>query len=334
VRLTIALFIVICGLTAAEYPPIKKFVIQGQAQGTTYQVIYYAGDSAVTKSQIDSLVDKIDSSLSLYKSYSLINRFNLSDSGAIIDDHFLTVLKKALTTFEETDRIFDVTVEPLVQAWGFGAKKITALPDSAAIIAIKKCIGSRNLQVYGNKVVKKKPCIKVDFNGIAQGYTVDLIAGLLDQHGLANYLVELGGEIRVRGRKQPGNEKMKVGIETPGEDEFERGIMRKVITIDEGAITTSGNYRRFYETEGKKVSHLIDPRTGYPVQNELISVTVYAKDAMTADAVDNALMVMGLKKAMEFIKERNELAAHFIYRDRNGSIKDTMSSRFRLLVQQ
>lgn len=332
-RLTIALTIVICYLTAAVQGP-RKFLITGQAQGTTYQVIYYSAYSAVTKRQIDSLLDKIDSSLSLYKSYSLINRFNQSDSGIPLDDHFLAVLKKALTTFRETDGIFDVTVQPLVQAWGFGAKEITVLPDSAAITALKNCIGSDNLQVSGDKVVKKKPCIKVDFNGIAQGYTVDLIAGLLEQHGLANYLVELGGEIRVSGRKQPGNEKMKVGIETPGEDEFERGIMRKVIAIDQGAVTTSGNYRRFYETQQKKVSHLIDPRTGYPVQNELISITVYAKDAMTADAVDNALMVMGLKKAMEFVDERNELAAHFIYRDKNGSIKDTMSSRFQRLVQQ
>lgn len=332
-RLTIALSIVICCLTAAVQAP-RKFLIKGQAQGTTYQVIYYSSDSVVTKSQIDSLLDKIDSSLSLYKPYSLINRFNQSDSGITIDDHFLTVLKKALTTFQETNGIFDVTVQPLVQAWGFGAKEISTLPDSAAIRAIKNCIGSDNLQVWGNKVVKKKPCIQVDLNGIAQGYTVDLIACLLDQHGLSNYMVELGGEIRVKGRKQPGNEKMKVGIETPGEDEFERGIMQKVIAIDEGAITTSGNYRRYYETEGKKISHLIDPRTGYPVQNELISITVYAKDAMTADAYDNALMVMGLKKAIEFVDKRNGLAAHFIYRDRNGLIKDTMSKQFSQLVQQ
>lgn len=325
--------IVICCLTAAEQPQSRKFVIQGQGQGTTYQVIYYSGDSIVTKSQIDSLVNKVDSSLSLYKPYSLINRFNQSDSGIMMDDHFCTVLKKALATFEETGGIFDVTVQPLVQAWGFGAIKTTTLPDSAAIAAIKTCIGSENLQVCGNKVVKKKPCIKVDLNGIAQGYTVDLMANLLDLHGLTNYVVELGGELRVRGRRQPGNEKMQVGIESPGEDEFERGMMQKIIAIDAGAVTTSGSYRRYYESEGKKISHIIDPRTGYPVQNELISITVYAKDAMTADAIDNALMVMGLKSAMEFVNKRNELAAHFIYRGKDGSIKDTMSARFQRLVQ-
>ena len=321
-------------MSVSNPPPVRKFVLSGQGQGTTYQVIYYSADSIVTKKQIDSIIDKIDSSLSLYKPYSLINKFNQSDSGMVIDEHFLTVLKKSLTTYRETNGLFDVTVQPLVQAWGFGAKPVTGLPDSAAIRLIKNCVGSDYLRVSGNKVVKKKPCIKVDLNGIAQGYTVDLIAELLDQNGLANYMVELGGEIKVKGRRQPGNEKMRIGIETPGEDEFERSIMQKVISIDEGAVTTSGNYRRYFESDGKKITHLIDPITGYPVQNELICITVYAKDAMTADAVDNALMVMGLQKAMEFVDKTNGLAAHFIYREKDGSIKDTMSNQFYKLVQR
>ena len=330
----VALLIAFCCISASDRSMIRKFLINGQAQGTTYRVIYFAEDSIVTKSQIDSVLNDIDSSLSLYKSYSLINRFNESDSGIIIDDHFLTVLKKSLTTFRETGGIFDITVQPLVQAWGFGAKEITKLPDSASISRIRNCIGSDNLQVWGDKVVKKKPCIKVDMNGIAQGYSVDVIAKLLDKRGLSNYMVELGGEIRVKGRKQPGNEKMKIGIETPGSDEFETAIMQKIIAIEEGAITTSGNYRRYYESEGKKITHLIDPRTGYPIQNELISITVYAKDAITADAFDNALMVMGLRQAMDFIEKRNDLAAHFIYRSREGFVKDTMSKQFYRLVQQ
>lgn len=311
-----------------------KYVLTGEAQGTTYQVIYYALDSIVTKKQVDSLLIKIDSSLSLYKPYSLINRFNQSDSGMPVDHHFLTVLEKSLLTFKETNGIFDVTVQPLVQAWGFGVKKINKLPDSSTISKLKHCIGSNLLQVSGTKVVKKKSCVKVDMNGIGQGYSVDIIADLLDQKGITNYMVELGGEIKVRGRKQPNNEKMRIGIETPGADEFERRVMQKVIVIEEGAITTSGNYRRYYETQGKKISHLIDPRTGYPVENELISITVYAKDAMTADAYDNALMVMGLKEAMHFIEERKELAAHFIYKAENGAIRDTMSRQFYQFVQQ
>ena len=333
VRCTIAFFFIVCCLTAAKQP-VRRYLIEGRAQGTTYRVIYYARDSVVTSSQIDSIVEKIDSSLSLYKDYSLINQFNQSQSGVIMDDHFQKVVRKSLATYRETNGIFDVTVQPLVQAWGFGPREIAVLPDSATIDSIKNCIGSNYLQIIGNKLIKKKACIKVDLNGIAQGYTVDVIGAFLNQYGLDHYMVELGSEIVVKGRRQPTNEKMKIGIESPGDDEFERGVMNKIVFIDRGAITTSGNYRRFFETDGRQVSHLIDPRTGYPVENELISITVYAGDAMTADAFDNALMVMGLKEAMKFVNRRNRIAAHFIYKDRNGKIKDTMSRRFRALVQE
>ena len=126
---------------------------------------------------------------------------------------------------------------------------------------------------------------------------------------------------------------MKVGIEAPGENDFELSMISKVVAVEQGAITTSGSYRKFYESEGKKITHIIDPRTGYPAQNELISVTVYARDAITADAYDNALMVMGLKKALQFVEQRKEMAAHFIYRTAAGAIADTASSRFYKLLQ-
>ena len=306
----------------------------GEAQGTTYQVIYYATDSMVTQFQVDSILDEIDSSVSLYKPYSLINKFNQSNSGIAVDPHFLAIVKKSITTYEQTSGMFDVTVQPLVQAWGFGVNKIEHLPDSGTIRTLRNCVGTNLMQVCGNVIVKSKPCLKIDFNGIAQGYSVDVIASFLMQNHIENYIVELGGEIRVQGRKQPGNEKMRIGIEAPGDDEFTRGIMQRVLLIDEGAITTSGNYRRYFETDGKKITHLIDPLTGYPVNNELISITVYAKDAITADAFDNALMVMGLVKAINFVDERRELAAHFIYRDKQGAIKDTMCKKFYKLVQQ
>ncbi len=169
-------------------------------------------------------------------------------------------------------------------------------------------------------------------NGIAQGYSVDVLSDFLERNNIRNYIVELGGEIRVKGTKQPGNEKFKIGIESPENDEFEMGYMKKVIEIDNGAITTSGNYRRYYESEGKKIAHIIDPRTGYPVSNDLISVTVFAKDAITADAFDNAIMVMGLQEGVAFVNKRNDIAAHFIYKTKNGSVKDTMSKEFYKLM--
>lgn len=249
-----------------------------------------------------------------------------------MDKHFQIVFNKSMETYRQTGGIFDITVQPLVQAWGFGPKKVTGLPDSGTIRSLKACVSSLNLYTKGNTLFRKKTCTQVDVNGIAQGYSVDVIARFLEANGIRNYLVELGGEIRVKGHKQPGGEKMKIGIEAPGENDFELSMIQKIIAVDSGAITTSGSYRKFYESEGKKITHLIDPRTGYPAQNELISVTVFAHDAITADAYDNALMIMGLKKALQFVEKRNYMAAHFIYRTPNGSIADTASSRFYKLL--
>jgi len=316
-----------------QQPTWRKIQINGKAQGTTYHITWYAQDSTIGQAQIDSILAKIDTSLSIYNPYSLISRFNDSASFVNMDAHMRNVIERSIDTYRQTGGIFDITVEPLVQAWGFGPKKITALPDSAIIRALKKCVGSNNLVVKGNTLHKLKPCIKIDVNGIAQGYSVDVVANYLEAHGIRNYLVEIGGEIRVKGHKQPGGEKMKIGIEAPGDNDFELTMISKIIAVDSGAITTSGSYRKFYESEGKKISHLIDPRTGYPSQNELISVTVFARDAITADAYDNALMVMGLKNAMQFVEKRKDMAAHFIYRTSKGAVADTASSRFYKLLQ-
>ena len=211
-----------------------------------------------------------------------------------------------------------------------GQKKMDSIPAATTVKQLLSCVDSRLLYWKGKKLMKKKPCVKLDANGIAQGYSVDVLADFFEQNGIQNYLVELGGEIRVKGRK-PGHEKMSVGIESPGE-EVDFSLIEKVVYLDKGAITTSGNYRRYYESKGKKISHLLNPKTGYSLQNELISVTVYAKDAITADGYDNAIMAMGLKKGLAFVEKNEELAVHFIYRKKDGTVADTMSSSFRVLL--
>jgi thiamine biosynthesis lipoprotein len=314
-----------------------KIQMTGYAQGTTWHITYYYSDSTVTKRQIDSTLDKIDSSMSLYKPYSLINRFNHSSKGITIDEHFRRVIGKSLDTYRQSHGLFDVTVQPLVEAWGFSAKKTGKYPDSAAVLSMLRCIGSGYLELKGSRLMKKKPCIKVDLDGIAQGYSVDVLADFLEEKGIRNYLVEVGGEIRVHGREQPGNRKLTIGIEAPNdtpEDVSAPDLMEKILTVDSGGITTSGNYRVFHESNGKKFSHTIDPRTGYPSQNELISATVFSKDAVTSDAYDNVLMILGLKEALQFVEKRRDMAAFFIYRKRDGTIGDTASSRFRVLLQK
>ena len=197
------LIVVVSGYRSIEW---KRFTISGVAQGTTYSIIYYAEDSIVSKAMIDQQLMNLDSSLSLYKPYSRINQFNNSASGIMIDKHLLQVVKESILTYKQTNGLFDITVQPLVQAWGFGVTKTKDIPDSVTIKNILPCVNTKLLQLKGNKLSKAKPCVKIDLNGIAQGYSVDVLAALLEKHGINNYIVELGGEIRVKGRKQPSGE--------------------------------------------------------------------------------------------------------------------------------
>lgn len=327
-----ALFFVLTGYSYNQRKEIRKIQINGLAQGTTYHITYYAVDTVIVKMQIDSILDRIDSSLSLYKPYSLVSQFNNSTGGIVVDDHFKKVVNKAMDTYQKTNGLFDITVESLTEIWGFGPSGMKDRPDSSTISNILGCVNSKLLKWKKQRLVKENPCVKIDPNGIAQGYSVDVIADFFERRGISNYLIELGGELRIKGRKQPGKEKMSIGIEAPGDDP-DFSLIEKIVWLDNGAITTSGNYRRYYESNGEKVSHLLNPKTGYSLHNELISVTVYAKDAMTADAYDNALMAMGLQKAIAFVEKRKDMAAHFIYRKTNGTIADTLSKRFYALLK-
>jgi FAD:protein FMN transferase len=323
-------------LFVALKPATISFIrvdLTGAAQGTTWHITYYGKYTAVRKMQVDSLLAVIDSSLSIYKPYSHIVAFNKSRTGITLDDHFRRVIEKSLETYHHTDGLFDITILPIVEAWGFGAEPIDTLPDSTTIRSLLTCVGSQYLELAGYQLTKLKPCVTIDVNGIAQGYSVDVIADFLEKNGIVNYIVELGGELRVHGKKQPGNEPFKIGIEAPSDNDFVSHPMEKILVVDSGGITTSGNYRKYYESKGKKISHLMDPQTGYSIQNEMISVTVYAKDAITADAYDNALMAMGLDKGMEFVEKRQDLAAYFIYHLPNGNTADTASSRFYNLIK-
>lgn len=315
--------------------PLKTFHLEGQAQGTTYHITYYAADSLVAQEDIDRILRSIDSSLSLYKPYSLINRFNASVSGVKMDDHLKKVITKAVEIHKKTAGLFDVTVQPLVEAWGFSAKQVTSLPDSIQIKRLLRCVGTGKLHLKNNDLLyKEQSCLKIDLNGIAQGYSVDLLAGFLRKRRIVHFLVELGGELVVSGRRQPGGEVMTIGIEGPDSSAFGYAPLRKRVRVDHGALTTSGNYRKFYESGSQKINHLIDPFTGYPFQNELISVTVWARDAITADGYDNALMGMGLRKAIDFVKKTDGLEAYFIYKHPDGSIADTATKGFYKMVAE
>lgn len=305
--------------------PLKPHQLSGFAQGTSWQVNYYAPDSVILKSRIDSILLEIDNSMSLYNPNSLISQFNRSAKGIKLDSHFKEVMRMSFAISKETNGVFDVTVKPLVEAWGFGATASSKVPEAAEIVSALACVGFRKLEMEGDSLLKSKSCLQVDLNGIAQGYTVDVLSQFLETHGISNYLVELGGEIRVKGIKSDGS-LFKIGIESP--EENENNPMKKVIILNEGAITTSGNYRQYRIQGNKKVSHLINPRTGYPINNEMISVTVWARDAITADGFDNVFMNLGMQKSLSFLEGRTDMAAYFIYHKGDKSIADTASSGF------
>jgi thiamine biosynthesis lipoprotein len=316
---------------SAAQTKLSKHSLRGLAQGTTWSIDYYSNDPIVSKQSIDSILLLLDNSLSIYRDSSLISKFNNSVHGAPIDRHLHKVVAKSIAINKITKGRFDITVKPLVELWGFAARQPDHLPDSQEIKSIMPCIGSKNLSLGNHFLSKRKPCTQIDVNGIAQGYSVDILAAYIESRGVKNYLVELGGELRIRGKK-PDNSLMRVGIESPVEDVSEPALMQQVIQLSGGAITTSGSYRKFYESNGKRISHIIDPFTGYSAVTDLISVTVYASTALTADGYDNAILMMGLKSGLEFVENHNDIAAYFIYKDDSGRVKSLASSKFKKLL--
>lgn len=329
----VKIFLVILGCLAF---PLKResqqlYTISGYAQGTDYSIKYYASRPGVKKESIDSVLSEIDRSMSLYRPGSIINKFNASTGGYPIDKHLQQVVKRSFEIYEDTKGLFDITVAPLVQAWGFGFQPIRTLPDSARIELLLKSVGMKQLSMHPTALHKENAEVQIDVNGIAQGYTVDVVAAYLSNKVIKSYLVEIGGEILVKGYS-PGRRVKKIGIEGPLSQEGTALGIKHTIGMTKGAITTSGSYRKYYEAGGRKINHLINPFTGYPLQTEVISATVIAPDAITADGYDNALMAMPIEEAMRFVNARKYLEAYFIYRLGNGAVVDTMTTGFKKLI--
>ena len=312
----------------------KSFHITGRAQGTTYSITYYSTVENITKKEIDSIFLEIDHSLSIYKEKTVISNFNNSTSGIEMDTHLRKVVTKSLEVSKKSKGVFDITIYPLVQLWGFGTVRKTAFPDSAAIEESMKCVGYEKIVLKGKKLTKKHPCVKINLNAIAPGYTSDVIARFLEKRKIKTYVIEVGGELRIKGKKPDGN-LLSIGIESPTESSSPNGtsVVQRIVRIKKGAMTTAGNYRQYREQGNQKVSHLLDARTGYPIQNELISVTVLAKDAMTADAYDNVLMGLGLQQSFQFLKKMRGLDAYFIYKKTDGTLADTATAGFYKVLQ-
>ena len=292
----------------------------GMIFGTIYHFTYqYPKD---LKSEIEEELKRFDASLSPFNPNSIITKINLNED-ILTDTLFQNVFRRSMEISEQTDGAFDITIAPLANAWGFGFKK-GEWPDSLMIDSLVKLTDYRNVKLVEGKVIKKDPRIMISCSAIAKGYASDVIADFLSRKGIKNYMVEIGGEIAVKG-VNPHSETWSIGINKPTEGQLLNQELQMVIKISDVGLATSGNYRNFYYRDGKKYAHTIDPRTGYPVLHNLLSATVIAKDCMTADALATAFMVMGLEKAEEYVNTHPDIYAYFIYDAGDGKYDVKMS---------
>lgn len=307
--LIIGTILIISGQKQVPYQHCRGFVF-----GTSYSMTYQC-DSDLTR-QIEAELQKVDNSLSTFNDKSCISAVNRGEN-VEVDDMFREVFMLAEQVSKETDGAFDITVAPLVNAWGFGFKHGTP-PTKHSIDSMLCLIGHDKVSISGNRVRKSDPRIMLDCSAIAKGYGSDVVARLFRSKGITNFMVEIGGEIVASGI----NEKRvpwKIGVTKPVEDSLSTsGEIQTVLNVTDKAMATSGNYRNFYYKNGKKYAHTIDPKTGYPIQHNILSSTVIAENCATADAYATAFMVLGLDKAKKVLERHPELMAYFIYSDRNG----------------
>lgn len=326
-----ALMVTVVQSCGRDGHPVKiKF--EGQAQGTYYTLTYYAADTVLTQAQVDSILRAFDRCASIYERTSIISGFNRNDSLTRADSLFRLVFEASVKVAEETGGAFDVTVGQLVNAWGFGFKN-RAEVTPAMVDSLLQLTGYRKVRLEGGVLVKADPRIMIDFNAIAQGFSVDLLASVLAKKGVKDYLIDIGGEIRGSGKK-PKGESWVVGIEKPAQDMDAAREVEARVALHDRSLATSGNYRKYYEKDGLRYAHTIDPHTGYPVQHNLLSVSVMAADCMTADAYATAFMVMGLEKTKAFVAAHPErkLELYCISSAPDGRLETWFTDGFRDVV--
>jgi len=300
----------------------------GQAQGSYFHIQYLSENGENYKLQIDSIFLEVDSSLSIYKEYSIISKLN-KGKDVKTDTLFNTVFRGAQKVFLESEGNFDCSVSPLVNAWGFYKDKLgdSLVIDSAKFRKILPYVGFDKIRLIADSLVLPKG-MSLDFNSIAQGYTVDVIAQFLLSKGDSNYLVEVGGELLAKGRNADENI-WRVGVDKPSEDIDIQERFQFILDLEDKALATSGNYRKFYEKDGVKYAHTINPFTGFPAQNRLLSVTVIHDNCMLADAYATAFMVMGVRKSKQFAKAHSEIEIYLVYTGKEGAWKTFISPSMR-----
>ena len=328
------LLIVACRSTP-DNNTLSTIKFRGETMGTYYSVIYKDVQNANHQAAIDSLLKEINAELSTYIPTSTISSFNTGEDGVIVNQgtkkHFKMVFDRSKEIYEDSEGAFDPTVMPLVNYWGFGyTKKEPKAKDEMAVDSLLQLVGFDKvdiLELDGGAEIqyqKNEPQMQLDFSAIAKGYGVDQVGELLERRGVKHYLVEIGGELRARGKSKP-DKHWTVGINTPKEGAKTQDV-HTVVQLKEIAIASSGNYRNYYEENGVKYAHTINPKTGKPELSRLLSASVFATDCMTADAFATACMVLGLERADSLISGNDGLEAFFIYSDEKGELQTKASA--------
>lgn len=300
---------------------------EGKIYGTFYHITYnYSED---LQKEIHTEMEQVNTSLSMFNPQSVVAKINRGESD-LTDVLFRRMFTKAWEVNQQTQGAFDITVAPLVNVWGFGFKNET-FPKPEKIDSLLQFIGMDKLSLDGDKIVKSVQGVEIDASSIAKGLGVDLVADYLDDKGVSDYMVEIGGEIRVKGVSSK-ERAWRIGIDKPIDDSSaQKRQIEMVVGLTSGALATSGNYRNYYIHEGKKYAHTINPLTGYPVQQDILSASVFTDSCMKADAYATAFMVIGLEVAQKIVNTNPSLEACFIY-EKDGKQEIWMSSGFEKLV--
>ena len=314
-------------VSCAKQP--KKMVLQGLAQGSYYAVTYFDEDGRNFQREIDSIFHAVDLSVNLWVDSSVISKVNRNEEVAL-DKIFIDNFNIAQEAARLSDGYFDPTVSPIVAAWGFSYKTGDSITPQL-VDSLKQLVDYKNIRIEDGKVVKANPNMKLDFNAIAQGYTSDLIASFLDSKGIKNYLVDTGGEIMARGEK-PGGQPWIVGIEKPAENWDSEQVVQVRIALRDKGLVTSGSTRKYVERDGKRYSHCIDPKTGYPVEHNVLSATVLAENSVWADALASICMVMGLEKSLPLIESLDGVEAYYIFANDQNELETFATEGFEKLL--
>lgn len=333
IRLSLIGCLILPFLTSCETKKeLKMYKMTGAAQGTYYSITYYSDNNENLQPEVDSLLKQFDRSVSAYLPSSVLSRLNENDTTVVADEIFETVFNKAMEVSEKTGGNFDLTVGPLVNGWGFGFSKKASM-NQARVDSLLPLVGYQKVKLLKGRLVKTDPRIRIDFDAIAQGYSCDWLAQFFEKRGIHNYLIDVGGEVLGHGTKL-NEKKWSVAIETPAKNAGDERKIQAILSLQDCAVSTSGSYRKYYEEQGTRYSHTINPFNGYPVKHNLLSVSVVAADCMTADAYATAFMVMGLEKSKEFLDKHKDFEVYFISDDQQGGFSVFYTPGFEALLNK